>query len=361
MAGLLDFLQGASNAAASNVAGPVDLINAGLLGIGLPMPAAPFGGTQWMRDKGLIRDPQNRIAGLLGEAAGMSLPIVAAAKAPQIARGVLDHAEAYRKYHAATTAPGATATVWHGSPHKFDKFDAAHIGKGEGAQAYGHGLYFADSPAVAADYQRRLSAGSMLVDGKPTSDLPTAFVARKIQELGPEKARAWFQSKAEQSQQMARLFPSAQKDADEFLGYTKLAGDLANKPVASNPGSLYRVDLPDDAIARMLDWDAPLSGQGDTGRKLLPELSAWQKKMLDEPRYFSEWKSKFDNAQTGGVTYGELLRERGGASGAAEYLRSLGIPGIRYLDSGSRGAGAGTSNYDVFPGDEGLLKILGRE
>ena len=37
MAGLLDFIQGASNAAAGTVAGPVDLINMGLLGVGLPL------------------------------------------------------------------------------------------------------------------------------------------------------------------------------------------------------------------------------------------------------------------------------------------------------------------------------------
>lgn len=32
-------------------------------------------------------------------------------------------------------------TAYHGSPHDFDKFSLEHIGKGEGAQAYGHGLY----------------------------------------------------------------------------------------------------------------------------------------------------------------------------------------------------------------------------
>ena len=42
MAGLLDFIQGASNAAAGTVAGPVDLINMGLLGVGLPMPRSRF-------------------------------------------------------------------------------------------------------------------------------------------------------------------------------------------------------------------------------------------------------------------------------------------------------------------------------
>lgn len=33
---------------------------------------------------------------------------------------------------------------------------------------------------------------------------------------------------------------------------------------------------------------------------------------------------------------------------------------IRYLDGGSRGAGQGTSNFVVFPGNEGLLQILER-
>ena len=89
MAGLLDFLQGASNAAASNISGPVDLFGMGLRGIGVPVPQNAFLGSQWMRERGLTRDPENRMAGLLGEAAGMSLPIVAAAKAPQIARGLL--------------------------------------------------------------------------------------------------------------------------------------------------------------------------------------------------------------------------------------------------------------------------------
>jgi hypothetical protein len=49
-----------------------------------------------------------------------------------------------------------------------------------------------------------------------------------------------------------------------------------------------------------------------------------------------------------------------GASDASDALKQLGIPGIRYLDGGSRGAGAGTSNYVVFPGGEDYLTILER-
>ena len=47
-------------------------------------------------------------------------------------------------------------TAWHGSPHKFDKFSLDKIGTGEGAQAYGHGLYLAESPKVAGEYAQKL-------------------------------------------------------------------------------------------------------------------------------------------------------------------------------------------------------------
>ena len=48
-------------------------------------------------------------------------------------------------------------TAFHGSPHKFSKFSMDSIGTGEGAQAYGHGLYFAENPKVAGEYQKALS------------------------------------------------------------------------------------------------------------------------------------------------------------------------------------------------------------
>jgi hypothetical protein len=50
-------------------------------------------------------------------------------------------------------------TAWHGSPHKFDKFDISKIGTGEGAQAYGAGLYFTDKESVAEYYRNSLTSG----------------------------------------------------------------------------------------------------------------------------------------------------------------------------------------------------------
>ena len=48
-----------------------------------------------------------------------------------------------------TGALAGMAKVFHGSPHLFKKFDMSKIGTGEGAQSYGHGLYFAENPKTA--------------------------------------------------------------------------------------------------------------------------------------------------------------------------------------------------------------------
>lgn len=90
---LLDLLQGASNSAAGAVSGPVDLIGAGLRAVGVPVGPAPVGGSAWMAQRGLTAQPKNQAAGLAGETLGLLAPTVAAAKAPQIARGLLDAAE----------------------------------------------------------------------------------------------------------------------------------------------------------------------------------------------------------------------------------------------------------------------------
>ena len=45
--------------------------------------------------------------------------------------------------------------AYHGSPHDFDRFDMSKIGTGEGAQAYGHGLYFAENERGGEKLQGR--------------------------------------------------------------------------------------------------------------------------------------------------------------------------------------------------------------
>lgn len=83
--------------------------------------------------------------------------------------------------------------VYHGSPHQFDQFDAARIGSGEGAQAYGHGLYVAEADDVGQAYRQQLSGpdGGYLYEGylsgRPSEfidlDAPVANQPRRVQEF----------------------------------------------------------------------------------------------------------------------------------------------------------------------------------
>lgn len=45
----------------------------------------------------------------------------------------------------------------HGTPHNFDQFQLEKIGTGEGAQAFGYGLYFTDGSKIAESYAKKLS------------------------------------------------------------------------------------------------------------------------------------------------------------------------------------------------------------
>ena len=61
--------------------------------------------------------------------------------------------------NAVITEPGVTFSIaaLHASPHSFRKFDTAFMGKGEGAQAYGWGLYFAENPEVNRSYMNQFA------------------------------------------------------------------------------------------------------------------------------------------------------------------------------------------------------------
>ena len=348
------FGQGASNAAASTVTGPVDMLAWLLRKGGVNVGDAPMGGEAWMRQKGLMATPENRLAGLLGEGAGLAAPIVAAAKAPEIAGGLLQMG---RNLAAPQTMNKQTgAIVYHGSPHKFDKFDSSKIGTGEGAQAYGHGLYLAEAPAVAKEYATKLSSAGLarntLAQSGGDIDGAIAAASRSV-----DNYRALLANGGGGDPQRAKSMLNL---AEKKLGdlHAMKGGTL------DEAGSLYKVDLPDDAIAKMLDWDKPLSQQPKA-------VQTAYKKYLKSPQASEHAKSwtrysdgmRLDQAEP-------LLKNPGGENlyknafqsreAANQWALENGIPGIRYLDGGSRSAGQGSSNFVVFPGNEGLLSILER-
>jgi hypothetical protein len=363
MSSIQDFLQAMSNSAASNVSAPVDGINWLIKKLGLPASEAPLLGSDWMEQRGLTRPVQQGAASILGETAGMLAPMAVAAKAPQIAKGLLKGGENLAAPRTLNSQTGAV--VWHGSPHKFDKFDASKIGTGEGAQAYGHGLYLADSPDVAGQYAKILgtetqykgapfvNAKGQLVGSTGKSNLDEYLHAA---EGSTTKTRADL---LEAARYVRSGNPQAAKEYQRALAdLRQVRGDITQ----TSSGQTYKVDLPDEHIAKMLDWDKPLSAQHPDVQKILGNL-------VDSNGYDALHTLKHGyGANFQGSTGNEILRtlERntsvtnGMPANASAYLKDKGIPGIRYLDGGSRGAGAGSSNYVVFPGNEDILSIMER-
>jgi hypothetical protein len=253
--------------------------------------------------------------------------------------------------------PVSQLDVYHGSPHKFDKFDASKIGTGEGAQAYGHGLYFAENPGVAQGYRDALQTTDTLLNGKKVFPIdPNFSAASSISANGYDTALA-----------MARRGATEQFLTPEGRAHSaalaKQIEALKGAKIKNAPsGSLYKVDLPDAQIAKFLDWDKPLSQQSwyRPVADVVKEYKGAGKGVDDYARLIAKANARGSEV-TGRQLYEGMLSQFGGSQAkVSEFMRDAGIPGIRYLDEGSRVGGKGTSNFVVFPGSESMLNILER-
>ncbi len=250
--------------------------------------------------------------------------------------------------------------AYHGSPYDFEKFDLSKIGTGEGAQAYGHGLYFAERPEVAEAYRQPPSqapvgqSGYSWVLAKTASN--KAGDAGLLGDEAKQSALNWLN-------EQARSRPTDRQSIyDAMNNYDAL---LAPK------GRMYEVNINADPDA-FLNWDKPLSGQSDAVQRMAAQRGISQLRDpvtgLPAPEYgepigaelYSKVQRQFFDknilADSDARQAGQPIALRHPAELAAEGLNQAGIPGIRYLDQGSRGAGGGTSNYVVF--DPSIIEIL---
>jgi hypothetical protein len=271
----------------------------------------------------------------------------------------------------------AAIRAYHGSPHRFDKFSLDKIGTGEGAQAYGHGLYFAESEGVAKSYREGLTTAARTGQGRGRhsvfsaggQDLPVtrtveADIAHTMQKYGidpntPDGAD-WLSS------EIGARNATAARDVDaEAVKSLWQAGPIDQR---FEDGALYTTKLNVEADD-LLDWDKPLSEQSEKVRAALEKRKKEHADLLasipmhDGSTPFHEYDAKYGKqleraAQLrvrDGITGEEFIRSLGGGEQASRLLREMGIPGIRYLDQGSRGAGEGTRNFVIF--DDSLIDI----
>lgn len=97
--------------------------------------------------------------------------------------------------------------AWHGSPHTFDQFSMDAIGTGEGAQAFGHGLYFADAEDVAKGYRYADRLAPRLLAALSAGAVAGPFAYSEAEEMlrsGLEAAR-YGEAKAPESETVGSM------------------------------------------------------------------------------------------------------------------------------------------------------------
>ena len=249
--------------------------------------------------------------------------------------------------------------AYHSSPHEFSRFDLSKIGTGEGNQSFGHGLYFAENPSVSGrggDYWRQFF--NKMKPGVEQSAAGSMF-ANKF-----ERDRAIEALLRSHEYSAARAVPGKYGEGpDVELGHKLLADQYAKAAEFLKSGQIagprtYEVEIHADPT-KFLNYDRPLNEQSQSVQKSLRSMdiadpSAWPNIKGNDAYEMLRVDSMGDDAFLRDRDY-RLARRAEAGVGASKMLNEAGIPGIRYLDAGSRDLGHGTSNYVIF--DDKLIDI----
>jgi hypothetical protein len=252
--------------------------------------------------------------------------------------------------------------VYHGTPYTFPptprnplgEFDASKIGTGEGAQVYGRGIYTAEARPTGERYRSQLAPEKNVTDlnqkmqfvkigDKPIT--PDTFDIDMSQELidaaksgkkefldfANQKKSRWQQLTKDESYKFQPYAEEKVKAYDDLIKETERSG-----VAYTGSGNLYKVNLPDEKIATMLDWDKPITEQ-----EMISLYDRMQQTGLTG--FAKAWQDNFYESMNRGLptTDGqdlliELTKQLGSPKNAADYLQGIGVAGIKYLDEVSR-------------------------
>lgn len=225
--------------------------------------------------------------------------------------------------------------AWHGTPHKVSRFRLDKIGTGEGAQAYGYGLYFADSREVAEKY-KSMRASTLQ---------RTGYYDENIAALEEHLTRVPNDDMAQ------RMLNGLKEDQKEAL---------------KREGNLYKVNLKVED-EDLLDWDKAFLNQPENIKSRLRNVSWFPSEYFEEPisrddgdyweyagNTYESRREALEDAGGFELVMGKIGGESPQQISAAFY--AAGIKGIRYLDGNSRADGQGSYNYVIF--NEADIEIL---
>ena len=294
--------------------------------------------------------------------------------------------------NAVITEPGVTFSIaaLHASPHSFRKFDTAFMGKGEGAQAYGWGLYFAENPKVNRSYmnqfaqdkatwkfrevetgvievmQRSLVGSFLPKDALPEAKEDASDIAWSVLGDLVDAARGSMtvldivmelHDEIDTNRKYAETYPQEREKLEQLEGFMlSLLDHLDEIEVRTGMPSNYRVEL-NVEDSELLGWDYV----DETVLALLKDSP------VEEVRYAlerAERRADYRGENVSGKdVYQELFdafwdgedgTKQEAQKAASVSLLSSDIKGIRYADGLSRWKEKEkqTYNYVIFDGND---------
>jgi len=263
----------------------------------------------------------------------------------------------------ADNQPGIIA--FHGSGANFDQFRLDKIGTGEGAQMYGHGLYFTDLEKIAKEYEGQLTPRDL--------DYEEWLMGKyKQAENNQDYSRMEMYENA-MMHDKPQDFRNKANDPDYDDDYRQLANEIADEIEEYDPkvGATYKVEI-QSKINNMLDYDEPLIDQPVKIQNAIRNIykkhayidvsrtpkGGWSTGKLTKEEMLH--MNLFPNSKGGQVynTISEKLNPNtfklnskmttdeirksikeeyaGGESMMSKLLNKEGVSGIKYLDAGSR-------------------------
>ena len=344
-------------------AGIVDAAGGAVDVTGQPLPSF----SENIRE-GQFTDAGLQALGVAGDIATIAAPLTGGAsalvgammKAPGAARKVTkatdvasDVAGIAKVEPPTETQPGIIA--FHGSGADFDEFNIKYIGTGEGAAAFGYGLYFSNNKDIGDFYKNALTR-SVDIDGKPyirgnsirNTDLLDPDIADELGaangdlELAIKDEEEYLQTLTGSQPTNTALTTAAKETQKRIEKLKALRGRVTVKPTE---GKTYKVAI-QPKPEELLDYDVSLKNQSQKVRKVL------------KPYY-----DKYSVAETADFgTLLESLQRDLSPKLFSEELNKAGIKGIKFKAgqlSGRQFAKPkekASENYVIF--DDKLITIL---
>ena len=294
--------------------------------------------------------------------------------------------------NAVITEPGVTfsITALHASPHSFRKFSTDFMGKGEGAQAYGWGLYFAENPKVNRSYmnqfaqdkatwkfrevetgvievmQRSLVGSFLPKDALPEAKEDASDIAWSVLGDLVDAARGSMtvldvvmelHDEIDTNRKYAETYPQVREKLEQLEGFMlSLLDHLDEIEIRTGMPSNYKVEL-NVEDSELLGWDYV----DETVLALLKDSP------VEEVRYAlerAERRADYRGENVSGKdVYQELFdafwdgedgTKQEAQKAASVSLLSSDIKGIRYADGYTRGKveEEQTYNYVIFDGND---------